>query len=472
MKNHGMAALACGLLCGVILAGCPAGDGGAEPVPKSSEAALQSLSVDPGTLDPAFDPGTTAYAVTVDHATASIAVTAAASHPGATVSGTGSRPLSVGANSLAVAVTAEDGVAVKTYDLAVTRRADETPRTVHIAAGGNGSVSAVVSGGLPGTLVALTITAAEDYHLNPLSLKYRNESSGQEVPIDPNSRSFILPASDVTVSAEFIPLEDFYRLLIPVKGAVVAIAPLDGDGGGYPFAEARLPVAVPDFELGAVEVTGELWDEVASWAVDPARGARKYTLGGGVNDDPSQPVTGIAWPHMVVWCNAYSEYARASLGDAFAGFEPLYAFGGVALRSSGYTAEGLTENWVELPAPDPSKKGFRLPAEAEWEFAARGGVPNEDETAPWNWLYAGHRTGYESVAATGARARPGTRLPNTLGLYDMSGNVMEATFDLTAAGRAWRGGHYSLSAGPPKISSRMLGASGSATFGFRVVCQR
>ena len=91
-----------------------------ESTPISNDTALASLTVDAGTLTPAFDPGFTNYAVTVPNSISEITVTAEAKDTKATVTGTGTKTLVVGSNKIDVIVTAEDG-ATQTYTITVTR---------------------------------------------------------------------------------------------------------------------------------------------------------------------------------------------------------------------------------------------------------------------------------------------------------------------------------------------------------------
>ncbi|WP_405223994.1 cadherin-like beta sandwich domain-containing protein [Lentisalinibacter sediminis] len=122
------------LLLSVGLTGCldddDGNDGPPPPPAASSDADLSALSVSAGTLDPAFSPDVTDYAVTVGNAVTEVSVTATASDDAATLtvdgaatdSGAASAPvaLMVGTTSIDIVVTAEDGT-TKTYAITVTR---------------------------------------------------------------------------------------------------------------------------------------------------------------------------------------------------------------------------------------------------------------------------------------------------------------------------------------------------------------
>lgn len=106
----------------------------------SSDAALQSLSVSVGTLEPAFSPEDRGYYfVAVPYEIDSLEVEAVARHDGATVSGTGKYGLQVGGNSISIVVTAENG-AQQIYSLSVWRKervlsSDATLRVLNVSVG-------------------------------------------------------------------------------------------------------------------------------------------------------------------------------------------------------------------------------------------------------------------------------------------------------------------------------------------------
>ena len=94
-------------------------------------------------------------------------------------------------------------------------------------------------------------------------------------------------------------------------------------------------------------------------------------------------------------------------------------------------------------------KNYRLPTEAEWEYAARGGYKSK------GYKYAGSNNiedvawylGNSSLSSPFGDLQPwhfsvGIKQPNELGLYDMSGNVWEWCQDWYGSGRVLRGGGY------------------------------
>jgi formylglycine-generating enzyme required for sulfatase activity len=179
-------------------------------------------------------------------------------------------------------------------------------------------------------------------------------------------------------------------------------------------ADAELPqhqvTLTRPFYLGITEVTQDSFRRVTG--VNPA------SLTEGPGDRLQAPVETVTWINCVEFCNQLSQ------GE---GLEWAYRF----------TPDLVTQTGVG---------GYRLPTEAEWEFACRAGTTTQFHTGDDP---AGLAVAAWIAAENGHQTKPvAQKQPNAFGLFDMHGNVFEWVHD------AWRQDWYSTTTGAAAIDPR------------------
>lgn len=456
---------------------------GDDDTSKAPNLALAALTVSSGALAPVFAPGVMTYTVSVSNAVSNITVAATAADTNALVMFDPVQPvvLSVGSNLITVRVVRADLGATNSYRVVVIRAGSDNADLASLSVDAGSLIPAFDPAVTEYSVVYLsnwvataTLTASAAHGGAVVSYP-----GGQNPALSVGSNQLVVrvTAENGTNTRDYV--IRVYRIGADYSSAAIGALKYVPAGSFQRDANAINVSFVSAFRMGRTEITRSQYSNVMG--VDP---------GGPASLEISDPAHSINMYNAIAFCN------KLSIRE---GLLPAYTVGGVDFTNLHHDAIPVTNDalWNAV-SNNTGASGYRLPTEMEWMWAAMGaqigGCPFVINATGRSKPFAGS-SGANVVGdyawygdnCGGTMHPSGIKLPNELGLCDMSGNIGEMCWDFTGSypsgylsdysgvvystQRILRGGGWGSSVGFCAISTRASYSpyERNYIFGFRVV---